>query len=222
MTYDDARDLLIKMGIDSPSGESWLDSEEIYHHSKGELETGHKFWGVLERARKQLNQKSKNASWNVLLKDSGYNVLYDEGDGIINPAEPAQILYLESSAMEVLDQGQQDDVKNKIYSFFIKQFPELRPEKTKTHWGKGAFILYSNDGYKLIIIPNFEKRGGFDKVTVRIVSDDRNNEEEMVIYLSNLLTPSKYFPDQYIVINKIKNKIEEMKKEGRISNSEEK
>jgi len=222
MSDSDARDILIKMGIDNPNGESYMDDPKIFHHSKGELKAGHKFWGVLEVVRKKLKNAGKNSSWNVLFKDSGYNVLYDEGDAIIHSNEPSQIIYLESSAMEVLDQGKQDDSSNKIYSFFIKQFPELRPEKTKTHWGERAFILYSNEGYKLKIIPDFEERRGYDKIKLEIISDDLRNVEKFDIYLSNLFTPSEYFPDQYIVINQIKNKIEEMQKEGRISNSEKK
>jgi len=180
MTYDDARELLIKMGIDSPNGESWLDSKSIRHHSKGELKIGHKFWGVLER----VNEKRfKNSPWNVLFKDSGYNVLYDEGDGIIHSNEPSQILYLESSAMEVLDQGKQDDSSNKIYSFFIKNFPELRPEKTKDNWGSKLLKLRPDDNsYTLYIYPISNGR-----IEIKIYSEeDYKNKKEVEIYLKDL------------------------------------
>lgn len=150
MTYDEARKVLVNIGIDTPNTkESILDSKEIYH--SGGDSVGHKFWGALENVRKKLKIKHRNVSWNALFKDSGYNVLYDEGNGIIHSNEPTQIIYLNSSAIEILDQGKQDDPRNKIYSFFIKQFPELRPQKTKTHWGKKVLKLISNKGYDLII-----------------------------------------------------------------------
>jgi hypothetical protein len=131
MNYDEARKILIDMGIDTTNSESWLDSGEIYHHSGSSV--GHKFWGVLEKVRKQLSIKHKNYSWNILFKDSGYNVLYDDGSAIIHPNEPSQIVYLDSSAMEVLDQGTQKNENMNVYSFFVKSFPNLRPKKQKEY-----------------------------------------------------------------------------------------
>ena len=147
MSEQDAIDILKKMGI----GENAYRNQNVYHKS-GKLDVGHKFWGTLEVMRKQIyGNLSKNVSWNNLFKKTGYNVLYDDGDGIIHSNEPNQIIYLESSAMEVLDQGTQDNPRNKIYSFLIKQFPELRPKKTTDHWTYKILKLSSNKGYDLII-----------------------------------------------------------------------
>lgn len=183
MSDSEARKILIRMGIDSPNGESYMDDPKIFHHSKGDLKAGHIFWGVLEVVRKQLKNAGKNSSWNVLFKDSGYNVLYDEGDAIIHSNEPSQIVYLESSAMEVLDQGKQDDSSNKIYSFFIKNFPELRPEKTKDHWGSKLLKLRPEDNsYTLYIYPISNGR-----IEIKIYSEkDYKNKKEIEIYLKDL------------------------------------
>lgn len=167
MTYDEARKVLVDMGIDTPNTEeSILDSKEIYH--SGGDSVGHKFWGALENVRKKLKIKHRNVSWNALFKDSGYNTLYDEGNGIIHSNEPTQIIYLNSSAMEILDQGKQDDPRNKIYSFFIKQFPELRPQKTKNHWGAKILKLISDKGYDLIITLSSESLDEYSKLKVSI------------------------------------------------------
>ena len=147
MSDQDAIDILKKMGI----GENAYRNQNIYHRS-GKMDVGHRFWGTLEVMRKQIyGEHSKNVSWNNLFKKTGYNVLYDDGDGIIHSNEPSQIVYLDSSAMEILDQGKQDDQRNKIYSFFIKQFPELRPQKTKDIWGHNVLKMISDKGYYLII-----------------------------------------------------------------------
>ena len=148
MSEQDAIDILKKMGI----GENAYRNQNVYHRS-GKMDVGHRFWGTLEVMRKQIyGEHSKNVSWNNLFKKTGYNVLYDDGNGIIHTNEPNQIIYLESSAMEILEQGTQDDPRNKIYSFFIKQFPELRPEKSKDHWDAKVLKLVSNKGYELIIL----------------------------------------------------------------------
>jgi hypothetical protein len=148
MSEQDAIDILKKMGI----GENAYRNQNIYHKS-GKMDVGHRFWGTLEVMRKQIyGEHSKNVSWNNLFKKTGYNVLYDDGNGIIHTNEPNQIIYLESSAMEILEQGTQDDPRNKIYSFFIKQFPELRAEKSKDYWDAKVLKLVSNKGYELIIL----------------------------------------------------------------------
>lgn len=151
MSEQDAIGILKKMGI----GENVYRNQNIYHRS-GKMDVGHRFWGTLEVMRKQIyGEHSKNVSWNNLFKKTGYNVLYDDGDGIIHSNEPNQIIYLESSAMEVLEQGTQDNPKNKIYSFFIKQFPELRPEKIDGYWGNELLRLISNKGYELnVVLPD--------------------------------------------------------------------
>lgn len=182
MTYDEARKILVDMGIDAPNTEeSILDSASIYH--SGGDSVGHKFWGALENVRKKLTIKHKNLSWNVLFKDSVYNVLYDEGSGIIHSNEPTQIIYLESSAMELLDQGKQDDPRNKIYSFFIKQFPELRPEKTKDHWGSKVLKLRPDDNsYTLYVYPP-----SYEKIRIKIESEtDYDNRKEIEVYLNDV------------------------------------
>jgi len=183
MSYSDARDILIKMGIDSPDGESYMDDPRIFHYSKGELKAGHKFWGVLEIVRKEIENSGRNSSWNLLFRNSGYNVLYDEGDAIIHSNEPSQIIYLESSAMEVLDQGKQDDSSNKIYSFFIKHFPELRPEKTKDNWDSELLKLHSKDNsYTLYVYPP-----SYGKIKIKIYSEvDYTNKEEILVPLEDL------------------------------------
>ena len=151
MNEQDAIDILKKMGI----GENAYRNQNVYHKS-GKLDVGHRFWGTLEVMRKQIyGEHSKNVSWNNLFKKTGYNVLYDDGDGIIHTNEPNQIIYLESSAMEILEQGTQDNPKNKIYSFFIKQFPELRPKKIDGYWGNELLRLISNKGYELnVVLPD--------------------------------------------------------------------
>lgn len=151
MSEQDAIDILKKMGI----GENAYRNQNVYHKS-GKMDVGHRFWGTLEVMRKQIyGEHSKNVSWNNLFKKTGYNVLYDEGNGIIHTNEPNQIIYLESSAMEILEQGTQDNPKNKIYSFFIKQFPELRPEKIDGYWGNELLRLISNKGYELnVVLPD--------------------------------------------------------------------
>jgi hypothetical protein len=151
MSEQDAIDILKKMGI----GENAYRNQNVYHRS-GKMDVGHRFWGTLEVMRKQIyGEHSKNVSWNNLFKKTGYNVLYDDGNGIIHTNEPNQIIYLESSAMEILEQGTQDDPNNKIYSFFIKQFPELRPEKIDGYWGNELLRLISNKGYELnVVLPD--------------------------------------------------------------------
>jgi hypothetical protein len=172
ISEQDAIDILRKMGI----GENAYRNQNVYHKS-GKSDVGHRFWGTLEVMRKQIyGDSSKNVSWNNLFKKTGYNVLYDDGDGIIHSNEPTQIIYLESSAMEVLDQGTQDDPKNKIYSFFIKQFPELRPEKSKDYWDAKVLKLISNKGYELIILlPN--RIDEYSKIRVNIKDTNLGKSE---------------------------------------------
>ena len=205
MSEQDAIDILKKMGI----GENVYRNQNIYHRS-GKMDVGHRFWGTLEVMRKQIyGENSKNVSWNNLFKKTGYNVLYDNGDGIIHSNEPNQIVYLESSAMEILEQGTQDDPTNKIYSFFIKNFPELRPEKTKNHWDAKVLKLVSNKGYDLIILlPN--RIESYSKIRVDIKDQNlgksrslgefemNGNLEDFVIDIKEKITrlESEYFKEQ--------------------------
>jgi hypothetical protein len=174
MSEQDAIDILKKMGI----GENAYRNQNVYHKS-GKSDVGHKFWGTLEVMRKQIyGDSSKNVSWNNLFKKTGYNVLYDDGDGIIHSNEPNQIIYLESSAMEVLDQGTQDNPKNKIYSFFIKQFPELRPEKIDGYWGNELLKLISNKGYELnVVLP--DRIDNYSKLIVFIKDTNLGKSEPL-------------------------------------------
>jgi hypothetical protein len=72
--------------------------------------------------------------------------------------------------MEVLDQGKQDDSSNKIYSFFIKHFPELRPEKTKDGYYPTYKVLKlsSEKGYDLIILVADRNIDRYSKIRVAI------------------------------------------------------
>lgn len=179
MSEQDAIDILRKMGI----GENAYRNQNVYHRS-GKMDVGHRFWGTLEVMRKQIyGEHSKNVSWNNLFKKTGYNVLYDEGDGIIHSNEPNQIIYLESSAMEILEQGTQDDPNNKIYSFFIKNFPELRPEKSKDHWGSKLLKLRPEDNsYTLYVYPP-----SYEKIRIKIESEtDYDNRKEIEVYLNDV------------------------------------
>ena len=179
MNEQDAIDILKKMGI----GENAYRNQNVYHRS-GKMDVGHRFWGTLEVMRKQIyGEHSKNVSWNNLFKKTGYNVLYDEGDGIIHSNEPNQIIYLESSAMEILEQGTRDDPNNKIYSFFIKNFPELRPEKSKDHWGSKLLKLRPEDNsYTLYVYPP-----SYEKIRIKIESEtDYDNRKEIEVYLNDV------------------------------------
>jgi hypothetical protein len=178
MTDEDAINILRQMGVD----ENEYKSADIYHKS-GKMEAGHRFWGTLEKMRKKIyGDYDKNLSWNKLFKKTPYNVLYDEGGAIIHNNEPSQIVYLDSSAMEVLDQGKQDDPVNKVYSFFIENFPELRPQKTKDHWGAEFLKLHSKDGYTLKIYPP-----SYEQVKIQIYSTtDYDKHEEFQISLNNV------------------------------------
>jgi hypothetical protein len=205
MSEQDAIDILRKMGI----GENAYRNQNVYHRS-GKMDVGHRFWGTLEVMRKQIyGEHSKNVSWNNLFKKTGYNVLYDEGDGIIHSNEPNQIIYLESSAMEILEQGTQDDPNNKIYSFFIKNFPELRPEKSKDHWDAKVLKLVSNKGYELILLlPNRIDEYSMMRVNIKDTNLGKSRslgEFEVNGNLANFVTDikekitrleSEYFKDQ--------------------------
>jgi hypothetical protein len=180
LTYDEAHNLLIKMGIDTPNGESRLDSKEIYHNFGNDI--GHRFWGALEHVRKHMAIEHRNLSWNVLFKDSGYNVLYDEGDKIIHSNEPYQIVYLDSSAMEVLDQGKQGDGSIKIYSFFVENFPELRARKQKEY--NSFYLKLFSENYMIYVYPPSN-----DQIRIQVLprnTDDYNKKIDTYIDLKDL------------------------------------
>jgi len=145
LTEDAADKLLDDMGLDP----DYMDDESVYHNS-GKTSVGHMFWAVLEDVRKDMETKNKNISWNILFKDTGYNVLYDEGDGIIHPNEPTQIVYLNTGAMDVLYFGKQQDNVSKVFSLYVNSFPDFIPQTSSK---KDKLWLKSPDGISILIQP---------------------------------------------------------------------
>jgi hypothetical protein len=157
MTDEGAINILRQMGIYERS----YQAADIYHKS-GKMEAGHRFWGTLEKMRKKIyGDYDKNLSWNKLFKKTPYNVLYDEGSAIIHGREPSQIVYLDSSAMEVLDQGRQQEEKLNVFSFFIKHFPELKVEKQKEY--NYFYLKLFSDNYVIYVYPP-----EYESVTIKV------------------------------------------------------
>ena len=178
MTDEDAINILRQMGID----ENEYKSADIYHKS-GKMEAGHRFWGTLEKMRKKIyGDYDKNLSWNKLFKKTPYNVLYDEGSAIIHSREPSQIVYLDSSVMEVLDQGKQKEEKLNVFSFFIKHFPELKAKKQKEY--NYFYLKLFSDNYIIYVYPP-----EYESVTIEVYPmnmDDYDKKIETKISFKNL------------------------------------
>lgn len=213
LTFDQARDILIKMGIDSPNKESILNDKEIYHNTgnKESWKAGHLFWGVLERFLNKNNKNiKKNITWNVLFKKAGYNVLLDQGDGIIHSNEPSQIVYLERSAVDVLELISQHNTyfKNLLY-YFIKQFPTLKVKSIKDYnsFKKDQKRLYSPKGFYLEIEIYDEND---PKIKVKIQKEYERIFEEIYNFYDN-----KSLDD---FINVIKQKVSELENTPEINN----
>ena len=218
LTEDGAAKLLYDMGLDP----DFMNNESIYHNS-GKTSVGHIFWGVLEYVRKQMSAKG-NVSWNILFKDTGYNVLYDEGDGIIHYNEPTQIIYLESSAMEVLDQGEQDNSDNKIYSFFIRNFTELRPEKTKKQLilrsKDNSYTLYvyppSNGTIEIKIYSEEDYKNKFDvRVNLKDLNEKFVDELRKIILAMNILPRERNSKEVSDILEKISKRFSIKLKSGK-------
>jgi len=150
ITEENAVKLLNDMGLDP----NLMKDSSVYHNS-GKKSPAHIFWGVLEKVRQHMATKHKNLSWNTLFKDTGYNVLYDEGDGIIHYNEPTQIIYLNSNAMDVLYFGQQKDNASKVFSMYVNSFPDFIPKMSRY---KNELFLNSPDGISILVQP---WKGGF-------------------------------------------------------------
>lgn len=142
MTESKAKELLVKMGISS----DLMDDESISHNSSGKT-IGHKFWAVLEHTRHSKGL-SKNMSWNTLFSKTAYNVLYDNGHGIIHYNEPSQIVYLDHKTYNIVDviKKESNNLILKIHSYFpdfkIKQIRSNRHDKNF------IFLLVKNDDEK--------------------------------------------------------------------------
>jgi len=169
ITEENAVKLLNDMGLDP----NLMKDSSVYHNS-GKKSPAHIFWGVLEKVRQHMATKHKNLSWNTLFKDTGYNVLYDEGDGIIHYNEPTQIIYLNSNAMDVLYFGQQKDNASKVFSMYVNSFPDFIPKMSRY---KNELFLNSPDGISILVQP---WKGGFSIKTYGYINNffkDYNYED---------------------------------------------
>lgn len=136
MGENTARQILISMGIPS----EYYDDPSV--QNKMRVNTpGHIFWSAMEGWRHK-NNMSKNSSWNVLFKKTGYNVLYDPGKGIIHYNEPSQIVYLEPGTYKVLDV-----IKNNqagVISLLRKEFPDFKLTNKTKKFGDGYYYYFEH------------------------------------------------------------------------------
>lgn len=136
MTPQKAASLLTIMGVPP----HYLSDSGTYHHSGHTI--GHKFWGALERFRKENNLKK--TFWNTLFKKTEYNVLYDPGLKIIHEQEPTQYIFLTKNSYEVIDHIQRNTNYGGILERFIKEFYNYNYKIVKK--GKhGSFTLSQPD-----------------------------------------------------------------------------
>lgn len=163
LTEESAKNLLSKMGIDP----ELINSEKLILPTTQTPTWGHKFWSALELARREdsYSESSPNISWNKLFKKTGYNVLYDAGDGIIHYNEPSQIVYLDRKSMDVVYSSRKQSDKGKIISQFVKIFSTYTPVSRKDkfalhHPDKDALIFFDfDDNHDKIIITVLTKFG---------------------------------------------------------------
>lgn len=123
MTEKQARDIFKKMGVD----EKYL--------NRVEMKTGHwgfRFWRALQIFLSGENQRPiESFDWNKLFKKAGYNVIFDDGDGIVHSVEPSQVIYLERRAMDILYSGRKKEERGRIIQKFVEAFPDMRPRMDK-------------------------------------------------------------------------------------------
>lgn len=126
VSEEQLKSLLVKMKIP----ETYLTDQGVYHKS-GDNTAGHRLWGMME---KYMHDQGKvgskhNNIWNKLFKMANVNVLVDDGDSIIHPNEPSQMVYMEPGTYEVVDLGEKERGAALIREI-VKQFPDYRLRKT--------------------------------------------------------------------------------------------
>ena len=141
MSKEKAVELLTKMGIDPKIME-----EDI---SRGRSKTpGHLFWDAIETVRNDKNKPlSKNISWNTFFKRTGYNAVYDDGQGIIHTNEPKQIVYLDRKAYKILH-VLKNESDHSLVIRLANMFPDYKKRVKKGGWDNCyRIILSKNDHY---------------------------------------------------------------------------
>ncbi len=143
MPKQQAESLLTQMGIDPK-----VMDQDI---SRGRTKTpGHLFWDAIETIRNGDNKLSKNMSWNTLFKKTGYNVIYDDGQGIIHSNEPFQIIYLDRTAYKIVDMIKNES-ENSLISRLASMFPDYKKKGNKKGWDNCQKITLSKDEHYITI-----------------------------------------------------------------------